>query len=121
MSVLIVEDEESYVDALELALHREGFESRVARTGPEAVRMFDEQSPDLVGCVGEGVRDANVRVPGEPTLGVEPDVVVEDGGVDVEIEGQVVLDEVLSTGTHVKWVPVVEVSPQSLQSLLGDV
>jgi two-component system response regulator RegX3 len=48
LTVLVVEDEESYVDALELALTREGFLSRVARTGPEAVRMFDESAPDLV-------------------------------------------------------------------------
>jgi two-component system response regulator RegX3 len=48
ITVLVVEDEESYVDALELALTREGFLSRVARTGPEAVRMFDESVPDLV-------------------------------------------------------------------------
>jgi two-component system response regulator RegX3 len=48
VTVLVVEDEESYVDALELALHREGFTTRVARTGPEAVQMFDERAPDLV-------------------------------------------------------------------------
>ena len=48
LNVLVVEDEESYVDALELALTREGFLTRVARTGPEAVRLFDESVPDLV-------------------------------------------------------------------------
>jgi two-component system response regulator RegX3 len=48
VTILVVEDEESYVDALELALEREGFATRVARTGPEAVRMFDEATPDLV-------------------------------------------------------------------------
>ncbi|HUP84543.1 MAG TPA: response regulator transcription factor [Acidimicrobiales bacterium] len=48
LTVLIVEDEESYVDALELALSREGFRTRVARTGPEAVQVFDEAAPDIV-------------------------------------------------------------------------
>ena len=47
-SVLIVEDEESYVDALEVGLAREGFTTRIARTGPEALQMFDESRPDLV-------------------------------------------------------------------------
>ena len=46
--VLIVEDEESYIDALELGLAREGFTTRTARTGPEALAMFDKFSPDLV-------------------------------------------------------------------------
>jgi two-component system response regulator RegX3 len=48
LTVLVVEDEESYVDALELALTREGFRTRIARTGPEAVQMFDDERPDLV-------------------------------------------------------------------------
>ena len=46
--VLIVEDEESYVDALELGLAREGFTTHIARTGPEALTMFDRVAPDLV-------------------------------------------------------------------------
>jgi two-component system, OmpR family, response regulator RegX3 len=46
--VLIVEDEESYIDALELGLAREGFTTHTARTGPEAMTMFDRIGPDLV-------------------------------------------------------------------------
>ena len=46
--VLIVEDEESYVDALELGLAREGFRTYIARTGPEALTLFDRIGPDLV-------------------------------------------------------------------------
>ncbi len=47
-TVLIVEDEESYIDALELGLTREGFVTRTARTGPEALAMFDKVAPHLV-------------------------------------------------------------------------
>ena len=46
--VLIVEDEESYIDALELGLAREGFDTYTARNGPEALALFDQVSPDLV-------------------------------------------------------------------------
>ena len=46
--VLIVEDEESYIDALELGLAREGFATHTARTGQEALAMFDRIAPDLV-------------------------------------------------------------------------
>ena len=46
--VLIVEDEESYIDALELGLAREGFLTHVARTGPEAITLFERVAPDLV-------------------------------------------------------------------------
>jgi two-component system response regulator RegX3 len=46
--VLIVEDEESYIDALELGLAREGFATFTARTGPEAIEMFGQVAPDLV-------------------------------------------------------------------------
>ncbi|MCB1284561.1 MAG: response regulator transcription factor [Microthrixaceae bacterium] len=46
--ILVVEDEESYVDALELGLRREGFEVEVARTGSEALARFAEVAPDLV-------------------------------------------------------------------------
>ena len=46
--LLIVEDEPSYVDALEVALHREGFATRVATDGPQALVLFEEVQPDLV-------------------------------------------------------------------------
>lgn len=46
--VLLAEDEESFVDALVIGLGREGFDVTVARDGTEALRLFDEVSPDLV-------------------------------------------------------------------------
>jgi len=46
--VLVVEDEESYVDALQVALTREGFEVVVARDGIDALARFREREPDLV-------------------------------------------------------------------------
>jgi two-component system response regulator RegX3 len=47
-SVLVVEDEESFVDALVVGLQREGFLVRVARDGAEALELFDLVEPDLV-------------------------------------------------------------------------
>ena len=46
--MLVVEDEESFVEALTVGLPREGFELRVARDGIEAVNLFDVVRPDLV-------------------------------------------------------------------------
>jgi len=46
--VLVVEDEESFVEALERGLGREGFVVRVARDGAEALELFDAVKPDLV-------------------------------------------------------------------------
>ena len=48
MTVLIAEDEESFVDALVIGLGREGFAVSVARDGPEALALFDSIDPDLV-------------------------------------------------------------------------
>ncbi|MBU3701132.1 MAG: response regulator transcription factor [Acidimicrobiia bacterium] len=47
-TVLVVEDEESFVEALEIGLAREGFVVAVARDGAEAIDMFDSVAPDLV-------------------------------------------------------------------------
>ena len=47
-TVLIVEDEESFVDALTVALKREGFLVKVARDGDEAITAFDVVNPDVV-------------------------------------------------------------------------
>ena len=47
-SVLVVEDEGSFIDALEIGLSREGFRVVVARDGAEALAVFDEVDPDLV-------------------------------------------------------------------------
>jgi two-component system response regulator RegX3 len=47
-SVLVVEDEDSFVDALTLGLTREGFRVSVARDGAEALEVFDDVHPDLV-------------------------------------------------------------------------
>ena len=46
--VLLAEDEESFIDALVIGLAREGFDVTVARDGNEALRLFDEVSPDLI-------------------------------------------------------------------------
>ena len=47
-TVLVVEDEESFVDALVVGLKREGFLVKVARDGLEALTLFDAVQPDLV-------------------------------------------------------------------------
>ena len=46
--VLIVEDEESFVEALTVGLTREGFTVNVARDGKEALDLFNSYSPDIV-------------------------------------------------------------------------
>ncbi len=46
--VLVVEDEESFSDALSFMLRKEGFEVAVASTGTDAVVQFDRDGADLV-------------------------------------------------------------------------
>ena len=46
--ILVVEDEESFSDALSFLLRREGFEVSVAGTGPDALVEFDRSGADLV-------------------------------------------------------------------------
>ncbi len=48
MKLFIVEDEVSYVEALEIALDREGFDTSSATNGREALASFAEEAPDLV-------------------------------------------------------------------------
>ena len=47
-SVLVVEDEDSFVEALTIGLRREGFRVSVAKDGAEALDLFDDVQPDLV-------------------------------------------------------------------------
>jgi DNA-binding response OmpR family regulator len=47
-TIFVVEDEESFIDALTLGLGREGFRVQVARDGAEALERFDAVDPDLV-------------------------------------------------------------------------
>jgi two-component system response regulator RegX3 len=46
--ILVVEDEESFSDALSFLLRREGFEVSIAATGPDALVEFDRTGADLV-------------------------------------------------------------------------
>ncbi len=46
--VLVVEDEDSFSDALSYMLRREGYEVSVAATGPDALAAFDRAGADLV-------------------------------------------------------------------------
>jgi len=46
--VLVVEDEESFSDALSYMLRREGFDAGVAGTGPDALAEFDRAGADIV-------------------------------------------------------------------------
>jgi len=48
VSILLVEDEESFVDALTVGLDREGFDVEVARDGQQAVTLFGKGTYDLV-------------------------------------------------------------------------
>lgn len=47
-TVLVVEDEESFIEALTIGLKREGFLVHVARDGQQAIDLFDVVEPDLV-------------------------------------------------------------------------
>jgi two-component system, OmpR family, response regulator RegX3 len=47
-TVLVVEDEDSFIDALTVGLAREGFRVQVARDGAQALDLFDVVRPDLV-------------------------------------------------------------------------
>ncbi len=46
--VLVVEDEESFSDALSFLLRKEGFEVSVAGSGPAAIEEFDRAGADIV-------------------------------------------------------------------------
>jgi two-component system response regulator RegX3 len=46
--VLVIDDEESLLEAVRYALSREGFDVTVARDGGEAVRLFEAERPDLL-------------------------------------------------------------------------
>jgi two-component system response regulator RegX3 len=46
--VLVVEDEESFSDALSYMLRKEGFEVGLAATGPDAITEFDRAGADIV-------------------------------------------------------------------------
>ena len=46
--ILVVEDEESFRDALSYMLRREGFEVDLAESGPAALEAFDRNGADLV-------------------------------------------------------------------------
>jgi two-component system response regulator RegX3 len=46
--VLVVEDEESYSDALAYMLRKEGFEVALAATGPDALTEFERSGADIV-------------------------------------------------------------------------
>jgi len=46
--ILVVEDEESFIEALTVGLKREGFRVQVARDGVDALSLFEAVHPDLV-------------------------------------------------------------------------
>jgi two-component system response regulator RegX3 len=47
-TVLVVEDEASYVEALTIGLTREGFNVEVATDGADALMKFEDVTPDLI-------------------------------------------------------------------------
>ena len=47
-TVMVIEDEEAFIDALVVGLQREGFGVEVARDGAEALSSFDSVNPDIV-------------------------------------------------------------------------
>lgn len=47
-TILVVDDEESFLDALRVGLEREGYRVRVARDGIDALAGFERWNPDLI-------------------------------------------------------------------------
>jgi two-component system response regulator RegX3 len=47
-TIMVVEDEEAFIEALVVGLQREGFGVEVARDGAEALSNFDSINPDIV-------------------------------------------------------------------------
>ena len=48
VNILLVEDEESFVDALTIGLDREGFDVAIARDGQQAMALFTKETFDIV-------------------------------------------------------------------------
>jgi len=48
VNILLVEDEESFVDALTIGLDREGFDVAIARDGQQAMALFTKEAFDIV-------------------------------------------------------------------------
>lgn len=48
LRILVVEDEESFIEALEVGLAREGFDVTIARDGQEGLQRFNAQPYDVV-------------------------------------------------------------------------
>jgi two-component system response regulator RegX3 len=48
VNILLVEDEESFVDALTIGLDREGFDVAIARDGQQAMALFGKETFDIV-------------------------------------------------------------------------
>ncbi len=48
LRILVVEDEESFIDALHIGLTREGFDVSIARDGQEAMALFGSKEFDIV-------------------------------------------------------------------------
>ncbi len=46
--ILVVEDEDSFSDALAFLLQKEGFETAIADTGPKAITEFEKGGADLI-------------------------------------------------------------------------
>jgi two-component system response regulator RegX3 len=47
-TVFIVEDEDAFIEALDIGLQREGFRVEVARDGAEALLNFESVNPDII-------------------------------------------------------------------------
>ena len=47
-SVLVVEDDDSIVEALSFLMEKAGFDVRIARTGTQAIEMVAEAAPELM-------------------------------------------------------------------------
>ena len=47
-TVFIVEDEDAFIEALDIGLQREGFRVEIARDGAEALLNFESVKPDII-------------------------------------------------------------------------
>ena len=84
-TILVVEDEESFIDALTVGLQREGFRVQVARDGAQALDLFDAVDPDLVlldVMLPEGL--GHRRVPRAAHAATVPIIMVTAKGAEID-------------------------------------
>ena len=99
--ILICDDEKDIVSALKIYLSSEGYETRTAYTGKEALEILEQEETQLNVTFNEALKEIEIKLMGDIQLEIIKHQIKQRFDIDVEfLQGRIVYKETIKSPSY---------------------